>query len=89
MWSLCENPFAMSNSPNDLREIFAKNLRRIYEERDYTEKELSDLTGLDSSYCGRLIRGDRVPTLDTIQKICDGLDVEVTDLLVEQEDDLN
>lgn len=81
--ALCENPFPMNTQDRNLRDIFQENLNRIYEEKDLTEEEMSDLTGLDSTFCGRLRRGERVPSLDTIQKICNGLEVEVSELLEE------
>ncbi len=48
---------------------------------DMSQENLSLSAGLHSAYIGRLERGEKCPTVDTLYKISDALGVSVFDLL--------
>lgn len=59
-----------------LREIFAKNLRRMRHASGLTQEELAHRAGFNRNYIGMLERGTNSPTVDTIEKLADVLEVD-------------
>lgn len=64
-----------------LRAIVARNLRRLRAERDITEEELAERAGLNRNYVGMIEREENAPTVDTLEKLAEVLQVEATSLL--------
>lgn len=60
--------------------IFAANIARIRESKGLTQEQLGWAAGLHQTAIARIENGDRQPTLPTIFKIADGLDVPPADL---------
>ncbi len=60
---------------------FAKRLKALRLERTLSQEELASLCGIDRTYIGRLERLERNPSLEILQKIADGLGIELTELL--------
>lgn len=60
---------------------FAKRLKALRLERSFSQEELASLCGIDRTYIGRLERLERNPSLEILQKIADGLGIELTELL--------
>lgn len=60
---------------------FAKRLKSLRLERHLSQEEFASLCGIDRTYIGRLERLERKPSLEIIQKIADGLGIELTELL--------
>ncbi len=50
-------------------------------ERKISQEELALLSDIYPAYLGRLERGERCPTVETIYKVCDGLKISMSDLL--------
>lgn len=67
------------------RESIAKNLgnniKKIRLEKGLSQEHLALRAGIHPAYLGRLERGEKCPTLDTVFKICEALDVPVADLI--------
>ncbi|MBI5178537.1 MAG: helix-turn-helix transcriptional regulator [Nitrospinae bacterium] len=59
-----------------LRESFGKRLRLIRKSEGLTLDELAGTTGLDPSYLGEVERGRRNLTIDNIEKIAKGFNIE-------------
>jgi transcriptional regulator with XRE-family HTH domain len=66
-----------SKSP---RAIFAANVSRIRESRGLTQEQLGWAAGLHQTAIARIESGDRQPTLATIFKLANGLEVPPADL---------
>lgn len=64
-----------------LRAIVARNLRRLRAERDITQEELAERAGLNRNYVGMIEREENAPTVDTLEKLAEVLQVEPTSLL--------
>jgi len=64
-----------------LRQIFALNLRRVRAKRGLSQEALADLAGIDRTYVSALEREVYSASLDTIEKLADGLRVEPAELL--------
>lgn len=64
-----------------LRAIVARNLRRLRAARDITQEELAERAGLNRNYVGMIEREENAPTVDTLEKLAEVLQVEPTSLL--------
>ncbi|MFK0209470.1 helix-turn-helix domain-containing protein [Agrobacterium sp. NPDC090283] len=65
----------------DLKEIMAKNLRRVRHDKKLTQEELADRAGLSMRYVGAIERGDVSASVTVLGQIADGLEIEPGELL--------
>ena len=59
-----------------LREIVARNLRRLRREKGVSQEELADRAGLNRNYPGLLEREQYAATVDVLEKLAAALDVD-------------
>jgi transcriptional regulator with XRE-family HTH domain len=59
-----------------LREIVAKNLRRLRREKGVSQEELADRAGVNRNYPGLLEREQYAATVDVLEKLAKALDVD-------------
>jgi ribosome-binding protein aMBF1 (putative translation factor) len=62
-------------------ELFAEIARQVTERRiawDLSQKELAELCGTTQSAIARLERGQRPPRIDTLQRVANALDCELS-----------
>ena len=68
--------------------MFSKSLStallRKMGERDMTQAELAEACHLSKRFVGDVVRGNAIPTLDSFEKICEGLEVTPDDLLIDE-----
>jgi transcriptional regulator with XRE-family HTH domain len=64
-----------------LAEIFARNLRRLRDEKEFTQEALAHAADLDRTYISSLERSVYSPTLDTVEDIAKALNVDPIALL--------
>lgn len=64
-----------------LREILARNLRRLRAERGLSQEELAHRAGLNRNYVGMIEREENAATVDTIDLLAAALGVCATDLI--------
>lgn len=60
---------------------FAQWLDKYREEHHLSVREMAQKCGLSSAFMGFLINGDRLPSLDTIFKIADGLEIPFEEIV--------
>ena len=65
---------------SNLSEKFAKKLKQIREQKKISKSQLSINAGCDISYIGQIERFKKIPTLKTIEKLANALNVPVKDL---------
>ena len=65
----------------DLKEVMAKNLRRVRHEQKLTQEELADRAGLSMRYVGSIERGDVSASVTVLGQIADALEIEPAELL--------
>jgi len=69
----------------EILQVFGRRLKALRKERKMTQEELADKLGLHNSYIGLLERGERIPSLLTLDKIAKYFGVKPADLIVEEQ----
>jgi transcriptional regulator with XRE-family HTH domain len=64
-----------------LKQIVARNVRRLRNERGLTQEELSALAGINRNYTGMIEREQRSPTVDMLEKLAKALEIDPVVLL--------
>jgi transcriptional regulator with XRE-family HTH domain len=64
-----------------LREILARNLRRLRAERGLSQEELAHRAGLNRNYVGMIEREENAATVDTMEQLAAALGVGPTALI--------
>ena len=64
----------------DIREIFAKNIKKLRTAKNISREELSLQLGFDNSYISKLEKKRVNITIDKIEKLAKYFEVEVSDL---------
>jgi len=62
-------------------QAFGDALKQVRGERGLSQEAAALTCGLDRSFFGKVERGEKNPTLDTIWRIADGLGTRPSDLL--------
>jgi XRE family aerobic/anaerobic benzoate catabolism transcriptional regulator len=70
---------------NDIRVRFGATLREWRGRRHLTQEQLAEASGLSYKFIGEVERGRGNPTLDTVARLADALDVSVSELMGEAE----
>jgi len=60
-------------SKSVIHKTIAKNITRIRKEKGITQEALAYQAGLNRAYIGYIERGERKPTLETLEKIAKSL----------------
>jgi len=68
-----------------LRERLSKNLYKIRTRNRWTQEHAAELCGLSSRYWGKLERGQTSASLETIERIMTGLQVDIIALFEESD----
>lgn len=66
-----------------LQHVLGRNLRRIRLERGYSQEDFAEVLDVHRTYLGALERGERNPTLRTVERLADDLGVDPAGLLSE------
>jgi transcriptional regulator with XRE-family HTH domain len=65
----------------DIREVFARNLRKYRRERGLSQEDLAYEAGVDRTYISALERSAYSATITTVEKLAKVLGVKPADLL--------
>jgi transcriptional regulator with XRE-family HTH domain len=65
----------------DARRLLGRNVRRLRDERNWSQEQLAFESGLDRTYISGVERGVRNPTVLVIGKIAGALGVKIDELL--------
>lgn len=68
-------------SAMDMRKLVGDNVSRIRKEKELTQEQLSELSGLSQQYISDLERGKRNPTIVTIYELALAMKVGHLDLV--------
>ena len=72
----------------DLGQIIAANLRKLRIERDISSSQLAKASGVSKAMLSEIERGNGNPTVNTLLKIANGLNVPYMRLMEEQEEEV-
>lgn len=61
--------------------LLGKKLKALRFERDITQEQLAELADLNVTYISQLERGQKSPTLDTLDKLANAFDITLSSLL--------
>lgn len=68
-----------------LKEQFAKNLKTIRKSRKLTQEQLAEIVNIDFRYISFLENAKSFPSCDLIEKLSKALNVNYTDLFMNEE----
>lgn len=60
---------------------FANRLKTLRKKFGLSQEDIAEIFDVDPSYIGRLERFERNPSLETLERIANGLEVKVHDLI--------
>lgn len=63
------------------RELLAKNVRELRQEKEWSQDELAARSGLHRTYVGTVERAEQSITVDSMEKLATALNVKVARLL--------
>lgn len=64
-----------------LLQDFGAHLRALREKRKLSQAELANKGGFNRNYIGMVERGERNPSLKTLQRLADALEIELSLLM--------
>ena len=67
----------------DLKEILATNVRLMRQDRQMTQEDLADLTGISSRYVGSIERGRVSASVTILGKLAEALGVSACSLITQ------
>lgn len=65
----------------DLKEVMAINMRRLRHDKDMTQEEVAERSGLSTRYIGSIERGKVSASVSILGKVADALDVDPCELI--------
>ena len=65
----------------EIREIFARNLRRTRQAQGLSQEELAHKAEIDRTYVSSLERGIYSPTIEVVERLAIALAVDTADLI--------
>ena len=66
---------------DEISKKLGKNIKRIREQKEMTQGDICRALNLDRGYISSIESGKRNPTLSTIKKLADALQVSIDELL--------
>jgi len=65
----------------DLKDVLAMNLRLLRQEKEMTQEELADLTGLSSRYVGSIERARVSASITVLEKLAQAMGIDPCELI--------
>ena len=65
----------------NIKIIFGEHLRKLREEKKWTQEDLADKAGMHFTYVGQIERGLRNPSLINLEKLAKALKISAGQLL--------
>ena len=66
---------------NNINVAFGKHIARLRKMQEISQEELAFRCSVHRTYIGALERGEKSPTLNTIQKLAKGLNMSLVELV--------
>ena len=71
------------SEPAELASLVGERIRKIRKEEGLSLKLFALRCDMNAAYVGHIERGIQNPTLNTLERICKGLDISVEDLFID------
>ena len=65
---------------SDIAKVFGDRIRNLRNERDWNQEELAHRANIHQTYVGQIERGEKSPTIETIEKIAYALETSMENL---------
>lgn len=66
----------------ELLNIIGTNIRKYRIQAELSQESLSLASNLSQQYVGKIERGERCPNIETLYKLCEELEISVSDLFI-------
>lgn len=76
----------MSYDREKLSYLVGMRIREYRIQRNMSQENLALISGIHPDFLGKMERGERCPSVDTLNKVCDGLKISMSRLLNFEED---
>lgn len=76
----------LDDNDSSLEKFFVERLRQIMEDRSLSRYKLGKITGITQASLSTIMSGKCAPSLSTIEKLCNGLGISVSDFFKMGED---
>jgi transcriptional regulator with XRE-family HTH domain len=67
-------------SKSDLVKRIGERIRRLRKDKNLSQEQLAELSGLHTNYVGQVERGEKNVTLETLEKVVLGLGISLEEL---------
>lgn len=80
-----ENPTISENSQVSAADFIGPRIKELCDKQQITKYRLSQMTGVTQTVLSRIIKGENVPTIQTIEKICAALNISLAQFFAKDE----
>ena len=80
-----ENPTIPENSQVSAADYIGPRIKELCDKQQITKYRLSQMTGVTQTVLSRIIKGENVPTIQTIEKICFALNISLAQFFAKAE----
>ena len=80
-----ENPTIPENSQVSAADFIGPRIKELCDKQQITKYRLSQMTGVTQTVLSRIIKGENVPTIQTIEKICFALNISLAQFFAKDE----
>ena len=80
-----ENPTIPENSQVSAADYIGPRIKELCDKQQITKYRLSQMTGVTQTVLSRIMKGENVPTIQTIEKICSALNISLEQFFAKDE----
>ena len=80
-----ENPTIPENSQVSAADFIGPRIKELCDKQQITKYRLSQMTGVTQTVLSRIMKGENVPTIQTIEKICVALNISLAQFFAKDE----
>ena len=80
-----ENPTIPENSQVPAADFIGPRIKELCDKQQITNYRLSQMTGVTQTVLSRIIKGENVPTIQTIEKICAAPNISLAQFFAKDE----
>ena len=82
----CTEDYMETDKGHDTLTLSVNQQELVLNEKNHSQEALALTCDMNPAFLGHVERGMRSPTLNTLQRICDGLGITLTELLLTETD---